>query len=55
LNNVTINVSSVLSRRGVGGLPSSRLIKSRGSVVPGDDSSMPDETVVDGNDESSEK
>merc|ERR1711973_583643 len=38
-------------RRGMTGLPSSRLIKSRGSVVPGDESSLPDDTV-DGNDES---
>ena len=32
-------------RRGVGGLPSSRLMKARGSVAPGDDSSLPDDTV----------
>lgn len=38
-------------RRGVGGLPSSRLLKSRGSVAPGDDSSLPDESVVDGNED----
>lgn len=38
-------------RRGVGGLPSSRLMKARGSVAPGDDSSLPDESVVDGNED----
>merc|ERR1712107_627138 len=38
-------------RRGVGGLPSSRLMKARGSVVPGDDSSLAEESV-DGNEDS---
>lgn len=36
-------------RRGIGGLPSSRLMKARGSVIPGDDSSLPDDSV-DGED-----
>jgi len=39
-------------RRGVGGLPSSRLMKARGSVAPGDDSSIADADSVDGNDDS---
>merc|ERR1711994_1077087 len=30
-------------RRGIGGLPSSRLMKARGSVAAGDDSSIPDD------------
>ena len=42
-------------RRGVGALPSSRLMKSRGSVAPGDDSSLPDESTVDGTGDESEK
>lgn len=43
-------------RRGVGGLPSSRLIKSRGSVAPGDDSSVDGgESTVDGAEGESEK
>merc|ERR1712242_569690 len=41
-------------RRGVGGLPSSRLIKSRGSVAPGDDS-IADTESVDGANEEAEK
>jgi len=41
--------------RGVGALPSSRLMKSRGSVAPGDDSSLPDESTVDGTGDESEK
>jgi len=31
--------------RGVGGLPSSRLLKGRGSVVPGDDSTLDSDSV----------
>jgi myosin protein heavy chain len=42
-------------RRGVHALPSSRLMKSRGSVAPGDDSSLPDESTVDGTGDESEK
>merc|ERR1719317_1819789 len=41
-------------RRGMTGLPSSRLIKSRGSVVPGDDT-IADTESVDGGGEESEK
>jgi len=37
-------------RRGVSGLPSTRLMKTRGSVAPGDDSSLPDDTVDGGED-----
>jgi len=33
------------SKRGVGGLPSSRLLKGRGSVVPGDDSTLDSDSV----------
>jgi len=36
-------------KRGIGGLPSSRLMKARGSVAGGDDSSIPDDSV-DGDD-----
>lgn len=32
-------------RRGVGGLPSSRLLKGRGSVVPGDDTTLDSDSV----------
>merc|ERR1719300_1945658 len=41
-------------RRGVGGLPSSRLLKSRGSVAPGDET-IADTESVDGGGEESEK
>merc|ERR1712117_385305 len=41
-------------RRGMTGLPSSRLIKSRGSVVPGDDT-IADTESVDGGNEEAEK
>lgn len=45
-----------LFRRGVGALPSSRLMKSRGSVAPGDETSLPgDESTVDGTGDESEK
>jgi len=43
-------------RRGVGALPSSRLMKSRGSVAPGEETSLPgDESTVDGTGDESEK
>lgn len=32
-------------RRGVGGLPSSRLLKGRGSVIPGDDPTLDNDSV----------
>jgi hypothetical protein len=41
-------------RRGMTGLPSSRLLKGRGSVVPGDDT-IADTESVDGGGEESEK
>merc|ERR1712227_673187 len=41
-------------RRGMGGLPSSRLLKGRGSVAPGDDS-LADTDSVDGANEEVEK
>merc|ERR1712077_54405 len=41
-------------RRGMGGLPSSRLLKGRGSVAPGDDS-IADTESVDGANEEAEK
>jgi len=48
------NADSTKQRRGMTGLPSSRLIKSRGSVVPGDDT-IADTESVDGGGEESEK
>jgi len=42
-------IDSERDKRGIGGLPSSRLMKARGSVIPGDDSSLPDDSV-DGED-----
>ena len=39
----TTDCLSLFSRRGIGGLPSSRLMKARGSVAAGDDSSIPGE------------
>ena len=41
-------------RRGMGGLPSSRLLKGRGSVAPGEDS-LADTDSVDGGNEEVEK
>merc|ERR1712062_258006 len=41
-------------RRGMGGLPSSRLLKGRGSVIPGDDT-ITDVDSVDGANEETEK
>jgi len=34
-------------RRGMGGIPSTRLLKGRGSVVPGDNETLPDSDQVD--------
>ena len=42
-------------RRGMGGLPSSRLLKGRGSVIPGDDTIADTESVDGGGGEESEK
>jgi len=39
-------------RRGMGGLPSTRLLKGRGSVVPGDNDTLPDTDSVDTGSES---
>jgi hypothetical protein len=44
----------IKSLRGMGGLPSSRLLKGRGSVAPGDDS-LADTDSVDGGNEEVEK
>jgi len=41
-------------KRGMGGLPSSRLLKGRGSVIPGDDT-INDVDSVDGANEETEK
>jgi len=48
------NADSIKSRRGMGGLPSSRLLKGRGSVAPGEDS-LADTDSVDGGNEEVEK
>ena len=49
-----INIFYFICRRGMGGLPSSRLLKGRGSVAPGDDS-IADTDSVDGANEEVEK
>jgi len=49
------NSTLIDEKRGMGGLPSSRLLKGRGSVIPGDDTIADTESVDGGGGEESEK